>query len=374
MNRNLLCFISIALAFVGSYCCLAIQTESGPALGIEIDLTEPALIVWPCEIDYVGDNGEKGLRIPPKVGRGWLEEAGGSATYKFFIPDDDEYYLWIYCKWFDECTNAVYSQIDDQDKTTIGNDPVYDQWHWVRGSPAQLNKGTHTVVLSNHSDNVKFQKVVLMNSKSSGPDSSQITFSDLFYDGFDGCDEGNFSNWNVVAGSFQVMDPKSQSCQAQNALKGISTDKAMIVLADENWQNYSLDLEVKTEVFEPGKSKLGVCFALNDAGRYYMLSFTCKDDASMVTVALTEHSEDKVKTIDSFDFSCQLQKWTRLQIRPDNSSVEFTFGEQKFKTSATKIIMHGGIGLYLQGNTIAYFDNIHVRKIEQKSENYDRNQ
>lgn len=366
MKRHYIILIATTLVIVSGYCFVAIQTETGPALGIEIDLGKPASIIWPCEIDFVGDHAEKGLRIPPNVGRGWLEEAGGSATYKFFIPDDNEYYLWFYCKWHDECTNAVYARIDDSEKTIVGNDPVYDQWHWVRGFPTCLQKGTHTLILANHSDNVEFQKVVLMNSKSTGPDSSEITFSDIFYDGFDGCDEGNFSSWQVVKGLWQVMDPKSQSCAADNALKGISKEEAMIVFFDETWQNYSLDMEIKTEIFERGESEIGVCFGLQDRDNYYMLSFIPKDNQSMVTATLTRQSSGTTETIKSFDLSWPQQDWCRLQIRENSGVIEFKLGDQNVKMAQLyrDMPVHGGIGFYLKGNVVVYFDNIHVRRVD----------
>jgi len=43
---------------------------------IEINADKPLAIDWPFEIAVVGDEGEKGLRIGPNIGRGWCGEAG----------------------------------------------------------------------------------------------------------------------------------------------------------------------------------------------------------------------------------------------------------------------------------------------------------
>jgi hypothetical protein len=360
----------ITLAVLAGYCLVAVQTETGPAMGIEIDLASPASIVWPCEIDYVGDQGEKGLRIPPNIGRGWRDEAGGSATYHFFIPNDDQYTIWIYSNWHDECTNAVYARIDDLSKTIIGNDPVYHQWHWVRGFSVRLKKGTHTLILANHSDHVEFRKAVLLNLKSIGPEDSQVTFSDLFYDGFDGCDEGNFSSWQIAKGHWQVMDPKLQACMAQNALKGVSEQEAMIVLSGDSWSNYSLDLEIKTEQFEPPGAELGICFGVQDTENYYMLSLTPQEKTNKAKAAVTRYTSGDSVLIQSFEIPWPVQEWRRLHIKPGSQGLEFQLDDNSLLTSqlSHNTPVTGGIGLYLKGNTIAYFDNIHVRRIEHVEE------
>ena len=97
------------------------------------------------------------MRIGPNIGRGWCNEAAGSAEYKFYLPADGLYTIWTYALWHDECSNAVFAQIDDQKKAILGNDPVYNQWHWVRGFSIDLKKGSHTLHLSNHSDNIAVQ-------------------------------------------------------------------------------------------------------------------------------------------------------------------------------------------------------------------------
>jgi len=182
--KTVLISIAIIICII-VYGFFAVKKETGPEFAVSIDLAKPLAIEWPCEVSIVGDNGEKGLRIAPKVGRGWRGEAGGKADYRFFIPQDGKYHIWAYCLWFDECANAVFAQIDNQDKAIVGNDPVYNKWHWVRGFDVTLKKGTHSLVLSNHSDHIAIQKIVFSNS-SAPPQQTGLVFSDIFYDGFDG--------------------------------------------------------------------------------------------------------------------------------------------------------------------------------------------
>jgi len=171
----------ILLTFcVTIYAYSSVRVEQKRSLGIAVDLSKPLSIVWPFETAVVGELGEKGLRIGPEIGRGWRGEAGGKATYKFYVPQKAEYHIWGYCLWFDECANAVFIKIDDLDKAILGNDPVYRKWHWVRGFSVKLEKGTHTLVLSNHSDHIAIQKLLMNTSGNNGPEKSEVVFRTYF--------------------------------------------------------------------------------------------------------------------------------------------------------------------------------------------------
>ena len=94
--RNLgptLCLIA-GIVIYGNF---AITIAPRQASGISVNLGNPQTVVWPFEVSIVGDMGEKGLRIGPKIGRGWLGEAGGEANYKFYVPDVETHYL-AFCR------------------------------------------------------------------------------------------------------------------------------------------------------------------------------------------------------------------------------------------------------------------------------------
>jgi hypothetical protein len=194
------------------------------------------------------------------------------------------------------------------EKTIIGNDPVFNQWHWVRGFPIVLGQGTHTLILSNHSDNVELQKICLVNTNSAGPEASKVTFSDLFYDGFDGCDQGNYLSWKVIKGNWRVMDPLAQSCKFENALKGVSEDEAMIVYSDDTWDNYSLDVELEIEFFQGTGPEVGICFGLKDVEHFYSLSIVPKDESTDVDVILTNYSSGAIKKIGALGYTWDAKK------------------------------------------------------------------
>ncbi len=360
--------IKTALSFTAILACLivyslfAVKKESGPEFSVSIDLGKPLAIQWPCEISIVGDSGEKGLRIAPKIGRGWRGEAGGKASYRFFIPEDGRYHIWAYCLWFDECANAVFARIDDQDKAIVGNDPVYNKWHWVRGFDVKLKKGTHGLVLSNHSDHIALQEIVFSNSPSAVPQQTGLVFSDIFYDGFDGCDQGNFANWQQISGSWLVQNPDSATCLIENSLIGKSQGKAFITYKNSDWQNYSLDISVKVLPFDSNGGTVGICFGLTGLNEFYQLKIQPAIDSKTAKIEVINKDS---KIISEFELAFAINKWQQIQIALKDGYIEVRLANNKLVRINVDQKITGGIGLLLEGRLTVYFDNIHVREITQ---------
>ena len=360
MKIKTLLFLTAIIACLIVYGLFAVKKETGSEFAVSVDLGRPIAIEWPCEVSIVGDSGEKGLRIAPKVGRGWRGEAGGRASYRFFIPEDGRYYIWAYCLWFDECANAVFAGIDDQDKAIVGNDPVYNKWHWVRGFDVNLTKGTHDLVLSNHSDHISLQKIVFSNSASSGPQQGGLVFSDIFYDGFDGCDQGNFASWKTISGQWHVRNPESQTCLIENSLIGQSVDKAFIVYENPDWQDYGLDISVKLLPSDSRDKSVAICFGLADTNNFYQLKIQPIDNSKTAKATVIDKNSEVVC---ESELVFEIDKWQQIQIALAESQIEIKLAENEpVKIDIGQKII-GGIGFLLEGEITAYFDNIHVRQI-----------
>ena len=339
-----LLLIPLCLTCYGFY---AIRPSNGPAFGINIDLSKPRAIAWPCEVSIVGDEGEKGLRIAPKVGQGWRGKVGGQASYSFFVPHEGKYYMWANCLWYDECANAIFAQIDQQDKAIIGNDPVYDEWHWVRGFATKLKQGTHTLTLSNHSDHIAVQNIVLANSFSLGPEQTETTFSDIFYDGFDGCDQGNFKQWKQLSGTWQAVDPSSNVCSAENALLCHCENQATILYYNKDWKQYSLDLEVKLLPSEVTSGSVGICFAVQDPSNYGLLQITPNRDNNSAHIAVIMVQNQVTDLLSESDLPINFDQWMPIQTRLDHKNITITLMNHSPISIPLKHPIHGGIGLKL---------------------------
>jgi hypothetical protein len=351
------------LMCVITYVYSAVNVHTGQTFSVNVDLGKPLAIVWPMEVSIVGDTGEKGLRIGPKIGRGWRDEAGGKATYRFYVPEDGKYYIWAYCLWFDKCANAVFAKIDNMDKAILGNDNIYKQWHWVRGYAIKLKKGAHDLELSNHSDHISLQKIHLINSATTLPDDCGVIFSDIFYDGFDGCHIGNFASWQPVSGEWFVQMPPKQNCLFENALIGKSRDRSFIMYRDDEWSDYSLNVAVKASLSGDVKASMGVCFGVEDPNNYHCLKWRPIEgtDKSETEVSKREHQETQILT--AFEMSWQTDKWNKIEIGLNEGDISVKINDSEpIKTPVTYSVK-GGIGFLLEGEITAYFDDIHIRTV-----------
>ncbi len=345
------------------YCYSAIDTKTQSVFGVNIDMSMPLSIVWPFEISVIGDNGEKGLRIAPKIGRGWKGEAGGEASYKFYIPQDGRYRLWAYCLWFDDCANAVFARIDTMEKAIVGNDPIYKKWHWARGFDVDLKKGTHTIVLSNHSDHISVLKILLTSSTSAAPREPGLVFSDIFYDGFDGCDYGNFTTWQIINGKWVVQNPTEQMCFTENVLIGESADNSLILYKSDVWSDYSLNLMVKSIPSQDTRAVIGICFGVKDPNNYHVLKIKPVENAGNADLQLVRNTNKQTEVLVNFNVPWQAGKWHQVEISLSNGKIITRVDDGQAVQTPVNFIITGGIGLLLEGKISAYFDDIHVRQI-----------
>ncbi len=368
MLRKTAITIIIAAALI-IYAFSAIDITKGKVFSVKIDLSKPTFIKWPCEIAVVDNTGRKGLRIPPNIGRGWAGEAGGKATYKFYIPKTAKYLLWAYALWYDECTNAVFAKINNKEKTIIGNDPVYQKWHWVRGFEIKLTKGTHELSLSNHSDHIAIRKILLTNSPSAQPQGNQIIFSDIFYDGFDGCDKGNFNKWNIISGEWLVRNPGEKVQPDKNILIGKSKKNALIIYKNNNWKNYCLNLSVKTQPIKNHTANLAICFALNSPEKYHFLEIQPDKNTNLAKILLGRKKDKIINTLATYNLPWKPDTWHLLEIRLNPKNIQIKLDNNQTKTIPKNYQLAGGIGLELNGNLSACFDNIHLRTITKSDKN-----
>lgn len=330
---------------------------------IGIDLGRPLSLVWPFETAIVGNMGERGLRIAPKIGRGWRGEAGGEATYKFYIPVDGTYHIWAYALWFDECANAVFAKINDFEKVIIGNDPIYNRWHWIRGFAVDLAKGTHTLTLSNHSDHISLRKVLFTNSDLAEPQDGGPVFSNIFYDGFDGCDRGRFDSWHVVSGEWTVMNPEQQMCLEENTLVGQSEDSSLIIYQNDSWAGYSLSVAANSEVSEYADGLISICFGVKDTTEYHQLKWRYIEGADKVKMEISRKTANHTETLANAEVPWRSGIWHHLEITLNKGNITVKVDNNKPIQTPINYEIKGGIGLSLEGRITAYFDDIHIRQI-----------
>lgn len=358
---------ALILIAVCVYAFGVFSAGSEKKISIRLNLTKPESLIFPFQLVHVGPLGEKGLQIPPNIGRGWRGEAGGSAKYKFFVPVDGKYTLWFRCLWHDVCANAVFVQIDQNDKAILGNDPIYDQWHWVKGFEVELGKGTHMLKLSNHSDHISILDIVLINDPHTKPENAEIVFSDLFYDGFDGCDRGNFDSWEIATGNWRTIDPFLDACGQDNVLTNVNEDENFIFYLG-TWEDHKLDVSVNPIEFRNSQSMFSICFAVKNEMNFLRLEFSPEKDEIFKSEFIRKtHGKDK--TVAKSSSILRLEEFNNIQINNSNGMVKaLVNGKVIIETNITTSNT-GGIGLMVYGPAKIYFDDVHVTK-EKKNVSY----
>ena len=363
MRPGKIAFMLLVFLCVLAYGASVFRLGDGRVLSVSVDLANPQTIVAPCEVSIVGDMGERGLRIPPKVGSGWKGKVGGEATYRFYAPQEGRYHIWVNALWFDKCTNAVFAQVDSLDKAVLGNDPVYQQWHWVRGFAVTLSKGAHALTLSNHSDHISLQKIWFVNSSTAVPDDCSIIFSDVFYDGFDGCHIGNFASWEPVSGEWEVVRPEAGSCYAENALVGRSQEEAIILYEGDDWSGYSYRVAVRFGVVSDSDAAAAILFGVLDRHKYFQLAFRTPDENGEVTWELSHHGDQATHLLATSHVAWCLDDWHEVEVVLDGQTVHVIIDGQNQGETAVDGQISGGIGLCVLGQSTAVFDDIHVRTV-----------
>lgn len=360
IKKSILTLLLVLMCVI-TYVYSAVNVHTGQIFSVNVDLSKPLEIVWPMEVSIVGDMGEKGLRIGPKIGRGWRNEAGGKATYRFYVPEDGKYFIWAYCLWFDKCTNAVFVKLDNMDKAIIGNDNIYKRWHWVRGYAVKLKRGAHDLELSNHSDHISLQKIHLINSATTLPDDSGMIFSDVFYDGFDGCHIGNFASWQQVSGEWSVQMPPKQNYFFENALIGKSQDRAFIMYKGHEWSDYSLNVAVKLTTSGDGKATVGVCFGVEDLNQYHCLKWKPMEGTDKCEAEVSKREHQEAQVLGTFEMPWQTDKWNKIEINLNERYISVKVNNLEPIKTPVAYSIKGGIGFLLEGEMAVYFDDVHVR-------------
>ena len=359
-KRTLFSALIVCVA-AGLYFASEMSVSGSQVCEIRLDMTRPTTIEYPFEVVEIGEHGERGLNIGAHMGRGWKGEAGGAATYEFYAPLEGQYVLWIHCLWHDECTNAIYGQIDGADRMILGNDPVFDRWHWARGFSVGLKKGPHVLTLSNHSDNVAVREVLLTTAGDAAPLDAKDAITDLFYDNFNGCDHGNFVLWKAHSGSWSV-ERRENRLTGDNAVVGKSSDQGLLTLTQWEWRDIALVVSARSPAETNAGGWSGVCFGVRNDSEYHLLRWQERRSEDVAQMEVVRTGPGGVEVLASYEVPWQSGKWHEVRLDIDSGGVRVTIDAGIHLEIPMNETIEGGIGLWLLGDIETHFDEVHVRK------------
>lgn len=356
--------IGAVIAAAMAYACSAIvPSKAQHRVLIRADC--PREIAPAFQVCVLNEDGSSGLRIPRNTGHGWNGKGGGFAGYRFYVPSEGSYTLWAYCLWGDPCTNAVYVQMDDSSKIIFGNDPIYLQWHWVRGTEFRLSRGTHDLKLANHSDGISIQRLMLLSDPIEHPSGGRDAYYGIFYEGFDGCDGGNFGTWDLSRSRWQLIQPEGKITFAERWLQGTADtgkDNTPVIasVGEATWGSYILNASVQAR--KPGEA--GICFNWQGPKDYYAVqwSFSGNSDVRDAQVKLVHMKAGQLIILGTAPMSLAMNKWHELELSAYNGQLVVRADNHEVGKIAFSETMKGRIGVLVSNGCVAWFDDIHVRR------------
>jgi len=150
---------SMVIALAGLISSWLLLVDAHDATGVDVFetvLQAEAMRGWPVGIE-IHDGvdpaaGEPGfVRVPASKKQSGNGEAFAAGlrfdlppAIEFAVPNDGDLTLWVRARWRNVCANSLNVTIDGQSLMQLGNDEVFDEWHWISHPlPLRLAAGLH---------------------------------------------------------------------------------------------------------------------------------------------------------------------------------------------------------------------------------------
>jgi hypothetical protein len=327
-----------------------------------IPADKPFAIADPMRVDVLTDDGDRGIRIPNDVGRGWCGEAGGLARYRCYVPADGHYTLWASCLWGGVCTNAIYVQVDDLPRVILGNDSDYQRWHWVRGTTWPLTRGTHTLTVSNHSDGIAIQKFALLSDPLDRPNDGTPGLYDLFYDDFDGCDGGNIAAWRLSGKEWHLFEPVGNQDYAHRVLAGKAPSGGApisAVVGDDSWHDCTVNISMR--VVSAGRVALALGYQSKDDG------LRCEwrvPETGPTRLSVLQQITGQRIPLGEIDTPMKVGRWHDLGLTAGPAELRVSLDGTVIGRFPFEGLLNGPLALLVGEGATVWFDEVHVRLAE----------
>jgi len=84
----------------------------------------------------------------------------GRAMFRVRPRESGAYHAWLRARWTDACGNSVRLRVGADGERVIGQDAVYDVWHWVPAGTWSLAKDEQTAILTGNEDGVAVDQLL----------------------------------------------------------------------------------------------------------------------------------------------------------------------------------------------------------------------
>lgn len=286
-------------------------------------------------------------------------DRSGKARFQFEAPAAGVYYGWARVRWGDSCSNSLACSLNNAPARTVGEDHVYNSWHWVRAGIFELNAGANSVAIGEREDGVSLDQICFTRTKDFtpvGPFGGSGGGVELrrFADSFDRSPGHGMEAWQLLAGEWKIafsFDPNR--IPNQYALTGRSADaEAVALVGGAPWQGCRLSFALFPE-------KVGSFGAVLDydaetaSGR--RVAFHVADDGATLTAG-------KGGSPIQLDGQVRLGQWHRIDILRWGWTMSIAIDGKRVWTTNSLPPPDGRVGLLVESGT-AVFDDLEVERL-----------
>ena len=133
----------------------------------------------------------------------------GHAVFDLAVPQAGTYRVWVRGRWRDECSNSVSLVVEDSRERNVGNDSVYNAWHWVDAGRYKLAAATHRVTLLQREAGAAVDQILFTRDETFRPAGAVLLGKMAagvrrFADGFDRSPGHGLGEWDRVSGRWKI--------------------------------------------------------------------------------------------------------------------------------------------------------------------------
>jgi hypothetical protein len=208
-----------------------------------------------------------GFALSLPEGQGDKARNAGRGVITLQLPATGRYRLWLRCRWSDSCGNSMGVALDALEPVTVGQDALYQLWHWVDAGEADLAAGPHTITVHEREDGVAIDQVLACPAAAEFLPVGSILAGNRqgaglrrFADHFDRSPGHGTEGWRFEAGDWQVafsLDPNR--IPQQYALNGTppAGQWGVAALSGTPWRGAALGVSFRCDRPE---AAIGVLF------------------------------------------------------------------------------------------------------------------
>jgi len=157
--------------------------------------------------------GSAAVLVLPDQGGG--NNTNGCACFTVHPSSPGPYFAWTRVRWNDSCGNSLVLAVEGSPDFVVGQDDVYNTWHWIKAGQYTLEQPQHEVLLKGREDGIAAEAILFTPDKDFVPRGGVVRpgreFGRCrFEDRFDRSPGHGLGPWRPVSGKWEIeftLDP-----------------------------------------------------------------------------------------------------------------------------------------------------------------------